>query len=88
MPVVNKTFDHVPIDWSLKLKLRVLSEMSLQWCSQVRSSDEAQGVSTFVSEGFSCSDKQVIGHEQFTIQFFYYFGLLAHQFTQESISYI
>ncbi|XP_061176544.1 protein downstream neighbor of son homolog [Saccostrea echinata] len=39
----------VPVDWSLKVKLRVVSKSSLLWCTQIKTAEEAKGVTDFVS---------------------------------------
>ncbi|XP_062605339.1 protein downstream neighbor of son homolog [Saccostrea cucullata] len=41
----------VPVDWSLKVKLRVVSKSSLLWCTQIKTADEAKGVTDFVYGG-------------------------------------
>lgn len=40
---------NVPVDWSLKVKLRVISEKPLLWCTQLRTVDEARGISQFLT---------------------------------------
>ncbi|XP_033740596.1 protein downstream neighbor of son homolog [Pecten maximus] len=39
----------IPVDWSLKVKLRVISEKPLLWCTQLRTVDEARGISQFLT---------------------------------------
>lgn len=39
----------VPVDWSLKVKLRAVSKSSLLWCTQIKTGEEAKGLSDFVS---------------------------------------
>ncbi|KAK3585598.1 hypothetical protein CHS0354_036785 [Potamilus streckersoni] len=45
----------LPIDWSLKSKLRIVSTNSLQWCCQLRSLEESQGIHAFVQQEQSCT---------------------------------
>ncbi|KAL5010623.1 hypothetical protein ScPMuIL_012928 [Solemya velum] len=40
----------VPVDWSLKVKMRVVSDSSLTWTSQLKTQEESQGVSNFVRQ--------------------------------------
>ncbi|XP_067674499.1 protein downstream neighbor of son homolog [Haliotis asinina] len=39
---------HLPLDWSLKVKMRIVSEASLAWCAQLKMSEEAQALSQHV----------------------------------------
>ncbi|OWF42711.1 protein downstream neighbor of son homolog [Mizuhopecten yessoensis] len=39
----------IPVDWSLKVKMRVISEKSLLWCTQLRTAEEARGISQFLT---------------------------------------
>ncbi|KAL4233691.1 hypothetical protein ACF0H5_008371 [Mactra antiquata] len=47
---INQTSQYLPIDWSLKTKLRIVSASPLNWCSQIRSTDESHGVTQFVQD--------------------------------------
>ncbi|XP_048769188.2 protein downstream neighbor of son homolog [Ostrea edulis] len=47
----------VPVDWSLKVKLRVVSKSSLLWCTQIKTAEEAKGLTDFVS---NCSQGDVM----------------------------
>ncbi|XP_060071651.1 protein downstream neighbor of Son-like [Ylistrum balloti] len=38
----------IPVDWSLKVKLRIISEKPLLWCTQLRTTDEARGITQFL----------------------------------------
>ena len=40
----------LPVDWSLKTKLRVVSSRPLHWCTQLKSADEAFGTEHFVRD--------------------------------------
>ncbi|XP_041354100.1 protein downstream neighbor of Son-like [Gigantopelta aegis] len=50
----------LPIDWSLKVKARVTSSSSLAWCTQVKTLEEAQGVTAHVH----CTDQFISGEEK------------------------
>lgn len=39
---------HLPLDWSLKVKMRIVSEASLSWCTQLKMNEEARAVSQHV----------------------------------------
>ncbi|ESO88901.1 hypothetical protein LOTGIDRAFT_106337, partial [Lottia gigantea] len=43
----------IPIDWSLKSKLRIASTDNLSWCMNMKSFDEATGLQSFLT----CQDK-------------------------------
>lgn len=45
---VQKPTNHVPVDWSLKLKLRILSNIPISG-SRLKSNEEASGITGFVS---------------------------------------
>lgn len=44
----NSVLPYLPVDWSLKTKLRVVSSRPLNWCTQLKSAEEANGVQQFV----------------------------------------
>ncbi|XP_046554130.1 LOW QUALITY PROTEIN: protein downstream neighbor of son homolog [Haliotis rubra] len=39
---------HLPLDWSLKVKMRIVSKASLAWCTQLKMSEEARALSQHV----------------------------------------
>lgn len=45
---LQKPTSHVPVDWSLKLKLRILSNIPIL-SSRLKSSEEASGITGLVS---------------------------------------
>lgn len=45
---VQKPTNHVPVDWSLKLKLRILSNVPIPG-GRLKSNEEASGITGFVS---------------------------------------
>ncbi|XP_050394290.1 protein downstream neighbor of Son [Patella vulgata] len=45
---IKERLDLLPVDWSLKGKLRVTSEESLAWCVHMKSTDQAGGLQHFV----------------------------------------
>ena len=44
---------HLPVDWCLKTKLRVVSSRPLTWCTQLKSVEEASGVTNFIHNEMS-----------------------------------
>ena len=40
----------LPVDWCLKTKLRVVSSRPLAWCTQLKSAEEAAGITHFVQD--------------------------------------
>lgn len=44
---LQKPTNHVPVDWSLKLKLRILSNVPIQG-GRLKSNEEASGITGFV----------------------------------------
>lgn len=38
-----------PVDWSVKAKMRVVSSHPLTWCTQLKTTEEAAGVTRFVN---------------------------------------
>jgi len=44
VPIGSKTF---PLDWSLKTKVRFVTESSLTWCGLLRSTEESHGSDSF-----------------------------------------
>ncbi|ELT98409.1 hypothetical protein CAPTEDRAFT_203669, partial [Capitella teleta] len=50
-PVDLETYSPTfPMDWSLKTKIRFLSDRPFQWCCPLKSSEEAKGLETFVKD--------------------------------------
>ena len=39
-----------PLDWSLKTKVRYLSQSQFDWCTPLRGVDESRGVDNFVRD--------------------------------------
>ncbi|CAG2232303.1 DONSON [Mytilus edulis] len=59
-PVCTSTF---PVDWSLKVKMRVVSSTPLTWCTQLKTMEEAVGVTQFTT-----GQKQVTGNDKSEFQ--------------------
>lgn len=53
--------DSLPVDWSLKSKARFISKKQFSWMSNLKTSEEASGITGFVRclGGLSCSPDQV-----------------------------
>ncbi|XP_071114520.1 protein downstream neighbor of son homolog [Haliotis cracherodii] len=47
-PPQVQSHKHLPLDWSLKVKMRIVSEASLSWCTQLKMNEEARAVSQHV----------------------------------------
>ena len=47
---VEDNFPHYPIDWSLKTKVRFLSQQSMSWANSMKSKEEAHGIKDFVTQ--------------------------------------
>ncbi|KAJ0180344.1 hypothetical protein K1T71_003748 [Dendrolimus kikuchii] len=45
---VEKKYKHLPIDWALKNKLRLMSPKPFAWTSKLKASEEASGITGFV----------------------------------------
>ncbi|KAJ2952577.1 hypothetical protein O0L34_g6900 [Tuta absoluta] len=46
--IVEKKHKHLPIDWALKTKLRLMSPKPFAWTSKLKASEEASGITGFV----------------------------------------
>ncbi|KAF9410729.1 hypothetical protein HW555_010274 [Spodoptera exigua] len=47
-PIPEKKYKHIPIDWALKTKLRLMSPKPFAWTSKLKASEEASGITGFV----------------------------------------
>ncbi|XP_060592428.1 protein downstream neighbor of Son-like [Ruditapes philippinarum] len=61
----NEVSPFLPVDWSLKTKLRVVSSRPLHWCTQLKSADEAFGTEHFVRNTDISVDSSVNDKRQF-----------------------
>lgn len=41
--LVEKKYKHLPIDWAIKTKLRLMSPKPFPWTSKLKASEEASG---------------------------------------------
>ncbi|RVE54789.1 hypothetical protein evm_000556 [Chilo suppressalis] len=46
--VTEKKYKHLPIDWALKTRLRLMSPKPFAWTSKLKASEEASGITGFV----------------------------------------
>ncbi|XP_026757832.2 protein downstream neighbor of son homolog [Galleria mellonella] len=46
--IVEKKYKHLPIDWALKTKMRLMSPKPFAWTSMLKASEEASGITGFV----------------------------------------
>ncbi|XP_045196207.2 protein downstream neighbor of Son-like [Mercenaria mercenaria] len=61
----NEVSPFLPVDWSLKTKVRVVSSQPLNWCTQLKSADEAYGMEHFVKNSKSACDSTISDKRQF-----------------------
>lgn len=47
-PIPEKKYKHLPIDWALKTKVRLMSPRPFAWTSKLKASEEASGITGFV----------------------------------------
>ncbi|XP_053623902.1 protein downstream neighbor of son homolog [Plodia interpunctella] len=46
--IIEKKYKHLPIDWALKTKVRLMSPKPFAWTSKLKASEEASGITGFV----------------------------------------